>query len=80
MDEEMKKVKYRVLLKKLYTIKSKYEELDDIYNNLNSSIRSNLMVNDNSVVEDEFIKINNTSNYLDNELTTTIIPIVRSKS
>ena len=42
MDEEAIKIKYRNLLNKLYIIKNKYEELDDAYDDLNSTIKNNM--------------------------------------
>ena len=80
MDEELIKIKYRNLLNKLYRIKSKYKELDNTYDDLNSCIKENLVVDDKNIVENNFSFIKNTSNALKDELVNNIIPIVRSRS
>jgi hypothetical protein len=80
MDEELIKIKYRNLLNKLYRIKSKYKELENTYDDLNSCIKENLVVDDKNIVENNFSFIKNTSNALKDELVNNIIPIVRSRS
>lgn len=80
MDEELIKIKYRNLLNKLYRIKSKYRELENTYDDLNSCIKENLVVDDKNIVENNFSFIKNTSNALKDELVNNIIPIVRSRS
>lgn len=80
MDEELIKIKYRNLLNKLYRIKSKYKELENTYDDLNSCIKENLVVDDKNIVENNFSFIKNTSNALKDELVNNIIPIVSSRS
>jgi len=80
MDEELIKIKYRNLLNKLYRIKSKYKELENTYDDLNSCIKENLVVDDKNIVENNFSFIKNTSNALKDELVNNIIPIVRSRN
>lgn len=80
MDEELIKIKYRNLLNKLYRIKSKYKELENTYDDLNSCIKENLVVDDKNIVENNFSFIKNASNALKDELVNNIIPIVRSRS
>ena len=80
MDEELIKIKYRNLLNKLYRIKSKYKELENTYDDLNSCIKENLVVDDIFFVVFNFSFIKNTSNALKDELVNNIIPIVRSRN
>ena len=80
MDEELIKIKYRNLLNKLYRIKSKYKELENTYDDLNSCIKENLVVDDKNIVENNFSFINITCNAHKDELVNNIIPIVRSRN
>ena len=80
MDEELIKIKYTNLLNILYRLKSKYKELENTYDDLNSCIKENLVVDDKNIVENNFSFIKNTSNALKDELVNNIIPIVRSRS
>ena len=75
MDEELIKIKYRNLLNKLYRIKSKYKELENTYDDLNSCIKENLVVDDKNIVENNFSFIKNTSNALKDELVNKIVKI-----
>lgn len=79
MDNELIKEKYRQLLNKLYRIKSKYKELDSTFDDLNSSIKENLIVDGEIIVVDSFNNIKNTVNSLENELANNIIPNVSNK-
>ncbi len=79
MDNELIKEKYRQLLNKLYRIKSKYKELDSAFDDLNSSIKENLIVDGEIIVVDSFNNIKNTVNSLENELANNIIPNVSNK-
>ena len=54
MDEEMKKIKYRQLLNKLYTIRNKYQELDNVFDDLNATVKENLLIDDKNIKEDDF--------------------------
>lgn len=80
MDEELMKIKYRNLLNKLYRIKSKYQEIENSYDDLNNCVKENLLVDDKNIAEDNFSDIKNTSNALKDELVNNIIPIVSSRS
>ena len=80
MDEEAIKIKYRNLLNKLYIIKNKYEELDDAYDDLNSTIKNNMLIDDKIIAQDELEKIKHDSNNLESGLNNTIIPIVRNRT
>lgn len=79
MDNELIKEKYRQLLNKLYRIKSKYQELDRAFDDLNSNIKENLTVDGEIIVVDSFNNIKNTVNSLENELANNIIPNVSNK-
>ena len=80
MDEEAIKIKYRNLLNKLYIIKNKYEELDDAYDDLNSTIKNNMLIDDKIIAQDELEKIKHDINNLESCLNNTIIPIVRNRT
>ncbi len=80
MDEEMIKIKYRDFLNKLYIIKNKYEELDDAYDNLDSTIKNNMLIDDKILVQDEFEQVKQDINDLESTLINTIIPIVRNRT
>lgn len=80
MDEEAIKIKYRNLLNKLYIIKNKYEELDDAYDDLNSTIKNNMLIDDKIIAQDELEKIKHDINNLESGLNNTIIPIVRNRT
>ncbi len=80
MDEEAIKIKYRNLLNKLYIIKNKYEELDDAYDDLNSTIKNNMLIDDKIIAQDELEKIKHDTNNLESGLNNTIIPIVRNRT
>lgn len=80
MDEEMIKIKYRDFLNKLYIIKNKYEELDDAYDNLDSTIKNNMLMDDKILVQDEFEQVKQDINDLESTLINTIIPIVRNRT
>lgn len=79
-EEEIIRAQYRRLLNKLYNINNKYQELDGLYDDLNNTLKSNLLVDDKSIVEDEFIEMKKGCDNLENELVSSIIPNVRSKS
>ena len=79
MDDELIKEKYRQLLNKLYRIRNKYQELDRAFDDLNSSIKENLIVDGEIIVVDSFNNIKNTVNSLENELANNIIPNVSNK-
>lgn len=79
MDNELIKEKYRQLLNKLYRIRNKYQELDRAFDDLNSSIKENLVVDGEIVVESSFNNIKNTTNSLENELVNNIIPNVSNR-
>lgn len=79
MDNELIKEKYRQLLNKLYRIRNKYQELDRAFDDLNSSIKENLIVDGEIIVVDSFNNIKNTVNSLENELANNIIPNVSNK-
>ena len=80
MDEEMKKIKYRQLLNKLYTIRNKYQELDNIFDDLNATVKDNLLIDDKNIKEDDFNDAKNSIISLKDELEGDIIPIVRSRT
>ena len=80
MDEEAIKIKYRNLLNNLYIIKNKYEELDDAYDDLNSTIKNNMLIDDKIIAQDELEKIKHDINNLESGLNNTIIPIVRNRT
>lgn len=80
MDEEMRRIKYRQLLNRLYGIRSKFQELNDAFDDLNSYLKENLLVDDKNIVENAFFNINSNINVLKSELESYIIPIVRNKS
>ena len=80
MNEEMIKIKYRDFLNKLYIIKNKYEELDDAYDNLDSTIKNNMLIDDKILVQDEFEQVKQDINDLESTLINTIIPIVRNRT
>ena len=80
MDEEIIRIKYRNLLNKLYRIKSKYQEIENSYDELNICIRENLLVNNKNVVEDEFYKIKDNTNLLEDKLVNDIIYTVSSRT
>ena len=79
-EEEIIRAQYRRLLNKLYNINNKYQELDELYDDLNNTLKSNLLVDDKSIVENEFIEMKKGCDNLENELVSSIIPNVRSKS
>ncbi len=79
MDNELIKEKYRQLLNKLYRIRNKYQELDRAFDDLNSSIKENLIVDGEIIVVDSFNNIKSTVNSLENELANNIIPNVSNK-
>ncbi len=79
-EEEIIRAQYRRLLNKLYNINNKYQELDGLYDDLNNTLKSNLLVDDKSIVENEFIEMKKGCDNLENELVSSIIPNVRSKS
>ena len=79
-EEEIIRAQYRRLLDKLYNINNKYQELDGLYDDLNNTLKSNLLVDDKSIVENEFIEMKKGCDNLENELVSSIIPNVRSKS
>ena len=79
MDNELIKEKYRQLLNKLYRIRNKYQELDRAFDDLNSSIKENLVVDGEIVVGSSFNNIKNTTNSLENELVNNIIPNVSNR-
>ena len=79
MDNELIKEKYRQLLNKLYRIRNKYQELDRAFDDLNSSIKENLVVDGEIVVESSFNNIKNTTNSLENELVNNIVPNVSNR-
>ena len=80
MDEEIIRIKYRNLLNKLYRIKSKYQEIENSYDELNICIRENLLVNNKNIVEDEFYKIKDNTNLLEDKLVNDIIYTVSSRT
>lgn len=80
MDEEMKKIKYRQLLNKLYTIRNKYQELDNVFDDLNATVKENLLIDDKNIKEDDFNDAKNSIISLKDELEGDIIPIVRSRT
>lgn len=80
MDEEMKKIKYRQLLNKLYTIRNKYQELDNVFDDLNTTVKENLLIDDKNIKEDTFNDTKNSIISLKEELDGDIIPIVRSRT
>lgn len=80
MDEEAVKIKYRNLLNKLYIIKNKYEELDDAYDDLNSTIKNNMLIDDKIIDQDELEQIKHDINNQESGLNNTIIPIVRNRT
>ena len=80
MDEEMKKIKYRQLLNKLYTIRNKYQELDNVFDDLNATVKENLLIDDKNIKEDDFDDAKNSIISLKDELEGDIIPIVRSRT
>ena len=79
-EEEIIRAQYRRLLNKLYNINNKYQELDSLYDDLNNTLKSNLLIDDKSIVENEFIEMKKGCDNLENELVSSIIPNVRSKS
>ena len=79
MDNELIKEKYRQLLNKLYRIRNKYQELDRAFDDLNSSIKENLIVDGEIIVVDSFNNIKSTVNSLENELANNIIPNVSNR-
>lgn len=79
-EEEIIRAQYRRLLNKLYNINNKYQELDSLYDDLNNTLKSNLLVDDKSIVENEFMEMKKGCDNLENELVSSIIPNVRSKS
>ena len=79
MDNELIKENNRQLLNKLYRIRNKYQELDRAFDDLNSSIKENLIVDGEIIVVDSFNNIKNTVNSLENELANNIIPNVSNK-
>lgn len=79
-EEEIIRAQYRRLLNKLYNINNKYQELNDLYDDMNNTLKSNLLVDDKSIVENEFIEMKKGCDNLENELVSSIIPNVRSKS
>ncbi len=79
-EEEIIRAQYRRLLNKLYNINNKYQELDGLYDDLNNTLKSNLLVDDKSIVENEFMEMKKGCDNLENELVSSIIPNVRSKS
>lgn len=79
-EEEIIRAQYRRLLNKLYNINNKYQELDSLYDDLNNTLKSNLLIDDKSIVENEFMEMKKGCDNLENELVSSIIPNVRSKS
>lgn len=79
MDDELIKEKYRQLLNKLYYIKTKYHELDKTFDDLKVSLKENLVIDEEIVVDDSFNNIKSTVNSLENELVNNIIPNVSNR-
>ena len=50
---EDKILKYRYLLKQLYNILNKLQNLDDTHDNLISSLKEGLLINDNIIFDNE---------------------------
>ena len=80
MDEEMRKIKYRQLLNKLYTIRNKYQEVDNTFDDLNATVKDNLLIDDKNIKEDDFNDAKSGIISLKDELDGDIIPIVRSRT
>ncbi len=80
MDEEMIKIKYRNLLNKLYIIKNEYNEIENVYDDLNRCLKENLLIDDKNVVDDTLSLIEDSNNALKEELSNNIIPTVSSRT
>lgn len=80
MDEEMIKIKYRNLLNKLYIIKNEYNEIENVYDDLNRCLKENLLIDDKNVVDDTLSLIEDSNNALKEELSNDIIPTVSSRT
>ena len=80
MDEDMRKIKYRQLLNKLYTIRNKCQEVDNTFDDLNAIVKENLLIDDKNIKENDFNDAKNGIISLKDELDGDIIPIVRSRT
>lgn len=80
MDEELIKIKYRNILNNLYKIKNKYQDLSILFDELDSTIRNNMLIDDKIISEDSFNKKRDSLDFLNQELINEIIPRVSNRT
>ena len=61
-------------------IKNKYNEIENVYDDLNSCLKENLLIDDKNVVDDTLSLIKDSNNNLKEELSNNIIPTVSSRT
>lgn len=72
----MRRQKYRILRKKLYGIKEEIEELNKTWEEVISSMKKSLLIDDKIVEESNMETVNKTNHLILNDLSTKVIPMV----
>lgn len=76
MEDEMRRQRYRILRKKLYGIKEEIEELNETYEEVISSMKKSLLIDDKIVEESTMETVNKTNHSILNDLSINVIPLV----
>ena len=76
MEDEMRRQRYRILRKKLYGIKEEIEELNETYEEVISSMKKSLLIDDKIVEESTMERAKGTNQSILNDLSINVIPLV----
>ena len=80
MEEEMIRVKYRYLQSKLYDIKNRLHDMNNLTEDIKSSLKQSIIIDDKIVEEDLFDSIKNEQQDIYEELVSEILPTVSNRS
>ena len=72
--------KYIILKQELNVLKNKIKELNEIYEELTTEIKSTLLINEEIIDKDELGSILNTNNIIIKEIDEVLMPIINSNS
>ena len=76
MNSELLRQKCVILRTSLYNLKDKLVEFDSIYNELNLTIKSMLLVDNSILNEEDFINIGVINNEIKDEISMVVIPML----
>ena len=76
MDNELLRQKCVILRTSLCNLKYKLVELDSIYNELNLTIKSMLLIDNSILNEEDFINIGVINNEIRDEISMVVIPML----